>query len=101
MYDTMVRKHRMTLRALAMKDRDYDWSFMHQFVVTKLEHMVEYYELGENNSNTDEDNARIISELYHALELAYKVEDADRVAQKSILAELYTYIGEHMTFWWD
>ena len=101
MYEAMVNKHKMALRALAMKDRDYHWSFMHEFVVTKIAHMIEYYELGENNTNCEEDNTRIIGELYHALELAYKAEDADRMERDKILAELYAYIGTHMTSWWD
>jgi len=90
-YQKMQEAHRNALHTLADNDCDWDWEFMHKFVLTKIRNMLEYYELGENNTNSAECNAKIIRELKHTLELN---ESGD-------LRNMYAYIGSHMREWWD
>ena len=90
-YQKMQECHRNDLRTLAENDCDWDWEFLHKFVITKVRNMLEYYELGENNTNSTEDNAKIIRELKRVLELN-SIGDIHGV---------YTYISAHIRNWWD
>ena len=90
-YQKMQERHRNDLHTLADKDCDWDWKFMHDFVITKVHNMLEYYELGENNTNSAEENAKIIGELKRVLEL-------NRIGD---IHGVYTYISSHIRNWWD
>ena len=42
-YRKMYRKHRRELVKLAKKDRDWDYGWLDEFVLTKIKHMYEYF----------------------------------------------------------
>ena len=41
-YNKMYRKHREQMIKLAKEDRDWDWCYLHNFVIAKIKHMYEY-----------------------------------------------------------
>ena len=47
-YRKMYKKHRKEMIKLAKEDRDWDWGYLHDLVITKIRHMYEYYNTGNN-----------------------------------------------------
>jgi hypothetical protein len=73
-YRKMQRKHTKALIKLAKEDRDFDWSYLHDLVITKIKHMYEYYHDGNNVMQTDETRIPILDQLSHVLELQYDLD---------------------------
>lgn len=73
-YRKMYRKHRKEMIRLAKEDRDFDWSYLHDLVITKIKHMYEYYHDGNNVLQTDETRIPILDQLSHVLELQYELD---------------------------
>ena len=53
-YKKMHKQHKKDLKKLIKVDAEWDWSFLHDFVITKIRHMHEYYVAGNNVWQTDE-----------------------------------------------
>ncbi len=68
-YRKMQKKHTKTLVKLAKEDRDFDWRYLHELVITKIKHMYEYYSAGNNVWQTDETRIPICIQLNHILQL--------------------------------
>ena len=68
-YRKMHRRHRRELIKLAKKDAEWDWEFLHTLVITKVRHMYEYYEAGNNVWQVDEERLKTVAELKHVLDL--------------------------------
>ena len=68
-YKKMYRKHQKELKKLVKADAEWDWSFLHDFVITKIRHMHEYYVAGNNVWQTDETRLPTIEQLKHVLDL--------------------------------
>lgn len=68
-YRKMYKKHRKEMIRLAKEDRDFDWSYLHELVITKIKHMYEYYSAGNNVWQTDETRVPICVQLNHVLQL--------------------------------
>lgn len=116
-YRKMYRKHRKEMIRLAKEDRDFDWSYLHDLVITKIKHMYEYYHDGNNVWQTDETRIPILDQLSHVLELQYDLDhlyDDEKYAKYSVeesaslwkkeselYKSIYTFIGEHLEEWWD
>lgn len=116
-YRKMYRKHRKEMIKLAKEDRDFDWSYLHDLVITKIKHMYEYYSAGNNVWQTDETRIPICVQLNHVLQLQdeidhlyddekytkYSVEEATSLWKKEseLYKSIYTFIGEHLEEWWD
>jgi hypothetical protein len=115
-YHKMHRKHRRELMKLAKEDREYDWSYLHDIVMTKIRHMYEYYEAGNNVWQSEESLNKVLSTLKEVIDLDKKWDDAweecvqseepDRLTkyydtQDKIAQELYSKIGQNMFWWWD
>lgn len=116
-YRKMYRKHRKEMIRLAKEDRDFDWSYLHDLVITKIKHMYEYYSAGNNVWQTDETRVPICAQLNHVLQLQdeidhlyddekyakYSVEEATSLWKKEseLYKSIYTFIGEHLEEWWD
>lgn len=73
-YRKMYRKHRKEMIRLAKKDRDFDWSYLHDLVITKIKHMYEYYHDGNNVWQTDETRIPILDQLSYILDLQYELD---------------------------
>jgi hypothetical protein len=115
-YHKMHRKHRRELIKLAKEDREYDWSYLHDIVMTKIRHMYEYYEAGNNVWQSEESLNKVLSTLKEVIDLDKKWDDAweecvqsdasDRLSiyydtQEKLAKELYGCIAENMFWWWD
>ena len=130
-YRKMHRKHRRELVELAKRTYDYDWCFLHEYVIMRVKHMHEYYTSGDNVWQSDETRLSIIEELNHVLELQKEleqVEDDDcginvlfedgkvtvspsddtkeRIIEQAdrineLYEEIYGYIGKNIRNWWD
>ena len=68
-YRKMYKKHRKEMIKLAKEDRDWDWGYLHDLVITKIRHMYEYYNTGNNVWQTDETRVPICIQLNHILQL--------------------------------
>jgi hypothetical protein len=73
-YRKMYRKHRKEMIRLAKEDRDFDWGYLHNLVITKIKHMYEYYHDGNNVLQTDETRIPILDQLSHVLDLQYELD---------------------------
>lgn len=73
-YRKMQKKHTKVLIKLAKEDRDFDWSYLHELVITKIKHMYEYYSNGNNVVQTDETRIPICVQLNHVLQLQDEID---------------------------
>ena len=73
-YRKMYKKHRKEMIKLAKEDRDFDWSYLHELVITKIKHMYEYYSAGNNVWQTDETRIPICVQLNHILQLQEEID---------------------------
>ena len=117
-YRKMWRRHRKELIKLAKENRDYDYCWLHDFVITKVRHMYEYYSKGDNVWQSEESLNTILSSLKKVLDLEAEIDflwdnyhsqnDKDASEYKNLLTkehelykEIYTTIGEWIQWWWD
>lgn len=107
-YRKMYKRHRKTMIKLAKEDNDWDYGFMHNIVVTKIKHMYEYYSDGNNIFLSEESLNEILKTLKHAIDLADQLENVydDNIEdpwtrEDELYKEFYSYIGEHIQWWWD
>lgn len=119
-YREMYKRHRKEMIKLAKEDRDFDWAYLHDFVLTKIEHMYEYYSAGNNIFQTEETLKPILESLKHVINLQNELDDIwstntqnedgfdamDKLdvlfkRQDEIYKEMYAYIGQHLREWWD
>lgn len=116
-YRKMYKKHRKEMIKLAKEDRDFDWSYLHELVITKIKHMYEYYSAGNNVWQTDETRIPICVQLNHILQLQEEIDhlydtvdfssitlgaSIDNLKKESELyKQIYKFIGEHVEEWWD
>ena len=59
---------------LAKEDKDFDWSYLHDLVITKIRHMYEYYSNGDNVYQVDESRLQIVEQLKYVLDLHCELE---------------------------
>ena len=115
-YRKMYRKHRKEMIKLAKEDRDFDWGYLHELVITKIKHMYEYFSNGNNVMQTDETRVPICVGLNHILQLQNEIdhlyddenyinyiEEAVSLYEKEseLYKSIYKFIGEHIEEWWD
>ena len=128
-YNKMYRRHRRELMKLAKKDRDWDYGWLDEFVLTKIRHMYEYFSDRNNVWQSDESLNEILEQLKHVLDL-YKELDglwdnyessliknddgsvtvtdegskrylAIKTREQELYEEIYSYIGKYIQWWWD
>jgi hypothetical protein len=80
-YKKMYRRHRKKMIKLAKEDRDWDWIYLHNLVIAKIQHMYEYYTSRNNVWQTDETLVPIIESLKHVLDLQ---DELDNLFEKEI-----------------
>ena len=128
-YRKMHSQHRKELIEIAKEDREWDYDYLHDIVMTKIRHMYEYYVAGNNVWQTEESKEPIVAELKHVLDLdaelhtmwdgyincereycnasiSEKPDVIDKVndfrkREEELYKEIYEYIGQHMLGWWD
>ena len=116
-YYKMHRRHRKELIKLAKEDREWDWSYFHTLVMTKIKHMYEYYSAGNNVWQSEESLNTVLSTLKEVIDLdeewdnlwdnCYDKDNARvtvlkyREREEEIVKELYKKVGENMMWWWD
>ena len=124
-YKKMHAQHRKELIALAKEDREWDYDYLHDIVMTKIKHMYEYYVAGNNVWQDDATKNPIVAELKHVLDLEaerreiwgeyYNFDDDEEESDQEIIdrvnsynereerlyRDIYEYIGTHMLGWLD
>lgn len=130
-YLKMHRKHRKELIKLAKEFGEWDWIYLHRFVMTIIKHFHEYYSAGNNVWQSDETLIPIIEQLKHILDLDKEIEkvvdddlDVEYVEEdgkvtavfpddfinrmneneekeQQLYEELYGSIGKNLKWWWD
>ena len=100
-YTKMYKRHRKTMIKLAKEDRDWDYGFMHDLVVTKIKHMYEYYSAGNNVCQSEESLNQILETLKCAIDLAEKIDNGIIYVDGKSYEKFYSYIGENIMWWWD
>lgn len=97
-YRKMHLKHKRELVKLAKEDAEWDWSYLHTLVITKIRHMYEYYSAGNNVWQTDETLLPTIDELKHVLDLQ---EELDNVFKDVPTPEMTKNNDKSLTFTWS
>lgn len=128
-YRKMYRRHRKELVKLAKEDRDFDYGWLDEFVLTKIRHMYEYFSERNNVWQSDESLNEILGQLKHVLDLykeldglwdnyesnLIKNDDGSvtvtdeggkkyldiRNREQELYEEIYSYIGRFLLYWWD
>lgn len=128
-YRKMYRRHRRELIKLSKKDRDWDYGWLDEFVLTKIKHMYEYFSERNNVWQSDEPLNEILEQLKHVLDLyeemdglwdnyeSNRIENEDgsvtvtddgakkylaiKNREQALFEEIYSYIGRFIQYWWD
>ena len=128
-YNKMYRRHQRELVKLAKETREWDYSWLYESTIMQIRHMYEYYTKRNNVWQTDETLVLIVESLGHVLALNDELdhlwddhprgyiknedgsisstdesiksfsEKADR--EMKLYAEIYSYIGKNIMYWWD
>jgi len=98
---SMQKRHRRLLMEISKDDEDYDFGWLHEYVVRKLRNMLEFYESGYAHVDFGTCQ-KIKEELREALVLADKGDRAKCFDDEmNWVAEFYKFIGEHISGWWS
>ena len=123
-YRKMHAQHRKEMIEMAKEDREWDYDYLHDIVMTKIRHMYEYYVAGNNVFHNEKSKESIVEQLKHVLDLEverceiweeyYYFDDDDESDQETIdrvnsyhqrdehlYREIYEYIGCNIWKWWD
>ena len=110
-YCKMHRKHRKELIKLAKETREWDFGWLHDMVIMQIKHMYEYYSAGNLVYQSEESLNKVLESLKHILDLQNELDTLwDNCNEKNedlfrreneLYAEIYTYIGQNIQWWWD
>lgn len=112
-YRKMHRKHRKELIKLAKETREWDFGWLHDMVIMQIKHMYEYYSAGNRVYQSEESLNKVLESLKHTLDLQDELDalwdDCDDLTnyedlnkrESELYAEIYTYIGQNIQWWWD
>ena len=113
-YRKMHRKHRKELIKLTKETREWDFGWLHYMVIMQIRHMYEYYSAGNNVYQSEETLNKVLESLKHTLDLQDELDtlwDKERddltnyedlnKRESELYAEIYTYIGQNIQWWWD
>lgn len=100
-YCKMDRRHRRELIKLAKTVHDFDYGYLHDLVVLKIRHFLEYYK-GEYNVWQDEDCSKdVILSLEHCLSVAEEIENSGLIDDPELYKKFYSLVGKYIIYWWD
>lgn len=94
----MNRKHRKETIKLAKEYCDWDFSYFHDLVITKIRHMYEYYSAGNNVWQSEESLNEVLMSLKHVLDLQ---EELDNVFKDVPAPEMKVNDDKSLTFTWS
>ena len=103
-YCKMDRRHRRELVKFARTTHDYDYGYLHDLVVLKLNHFFEYYVNGNNVWQSDESKEEVLRTLRECLAFADEIEkldDCDWKVEERLYKNFYSAIGKNIKLWWD
>ena len=86
-YRKMQKRHTRVLIKLAKEDRDFDWGYLHELVITKIKHMYEYFSNGNNVCQTDETRVPICIQLNHILQLQEEIDHLQYDMEPTLIEE--------------
>lgn len=86
-YRQMQKRHTKALIKLAKEDRDFDWGYLHELVITKIRHMYEYFSNGNNVWQTDETRVPICIQLNHILQLQDEIDHLQDDMEPALIEE--------------
>lgn len=97
----MRSRHRRELVKLAKHSNDFDYEYIHELVVLKLKHFLEYYS-ANNNVWMDEDTRHeIINSLEICLNANNEILESLSFSDTERFKKFYNLVAEYITFWWD
>ena len=103
-YCKQLKKHRKNLIFVLKEDKDFDYRFLHALVMQKLNNMLDFWQEDCNVHSSDTVREGNMTTLAEAIKLGNRLgsncselEDDEKQAYKNF----YSYIGEHITEWWD
>lgn len=94
----MNRKHRKESIKMIKEYCDWDWSYFHDLVMTKIRHMYEYYSAGNNVWQSEESLNEVLTSLKHVLDLQ---EELDNVFKYVPAPEMKINDDKSLTFTWS
>ena len=128
-YRKMYRRHRKELIGHAKETREWDYGWLHDSAIMQIRHMYEYYSAGNNVCQSEESLNEILGQLKHVLDLndeldhlwdnhtgGYIINEDGTVTlteertksyikikdrEQELYKEIYSYIGQHIQWWWD
>ena len=100
-FNAMQKRHRRMLMDISSCDEDYDYQWLHEYIVRKLRNMLEFYESGY--AHVDHKKCQQVkAELREALRLADVADEQMYLAgEERTVAEFYRFVGEHISDWWS
>lgn len=99
-YCKMDRRHRRELIKLAKTVKDFDYGYLHDLIVLKIRHFLEYYKSGYNVWQNEESREDVISSLERCLSVADEIENSDLV-DPELYKKFYSLVGKYIVYWWD
>ena len=130
-YKRLNRRHRKALIKISRNIAEWDYSYLHNLVMTHISFLYQYYTEGNNVWQSDETLMPIIKQLKYILDLdkeiekvvdddlgvKYVEEDGKLIAvfpddflnrmneneekEQQLYEELYSSIGKNLQWWWD
>lgn len=100
-YRITRRKHKWQLIKLSMRSEDWDFGFMHEYVVTSLKQMLEYYETNVNVWQTNESLIPLVESLKATIAINEQITACEIKDESALYKEFYNSIGENILKWWD
>lgn len=82
-------------------DEDFDYGWLHEYVVRKLKNMLEFYESGYAHCDFGKCQ-RVKEELREALRLAAECRSQEYYEdEEKAVDKFYRYVGKHISGWWS
>ena len=112
----MHKRHHKEQVARAKEFCEWRWWDLHDDVVQRIKHMLEYYVTGDNVWQCMETREKIIQQLEEILDIAKQIEEKEREADNfetpekydecqtkidALYVEMYKKIGENIQHWYD
>ena len=70
----MRRKHKKELIKFVRNDEDYDWSFLHDYIILKIRHMYEYFSAGNWIMQHPEELKKTVASIKEVVDIIDKME---------------------------
>ena len=100
-FSAMQKRHRRLLLDITKYDEDFDYGWLHEYIVRKLKNMLEFYESGYAHCDFKKCQ-KVKEELREAIRLSRLIDNQTYIDDEAkALAVFYRYVGEHIGGWWS